>query len=281
MIAKRTKVFLGLPSNGQVIDSQAYALRDIAELYKDHIELVYPSSCVRRVFHDFARNSIVEDFLASDCDILWFLDSDITPSLQVLDLVALHKDKWQVAGATYPVFMKTAHAPEISVVFTVYKTNESTGNFGLANAPKSGQEFVDGLATGCLFIKREVFSQLTKPYFSFEFDPKSKEMTEGEDLGFMRRLSSLGIKVFTDFELVCKHQKSVDLLEVNNYAIEYANQQVLQYDSVIKEQIKVAMNQAYERGMQEGIVRTIEKIKEQEQPKSRLVLKPQGLILPK
>lgn len=292
---KRTKVYLGLPSTGQVIDSQAYLLRDIAELYKDHIELVYPVQCVRRVFHDFARNAIVEDFLSTDCDVLWFLDSDITPSLHVLDLVALHKDKWQVAGATYPVFMKTPHTEDISVVFTVYKKNVETGNFGLRNTPKSGQEFVDGLATGCLFIKREVFSQLNKPYFEFKFDPESREMAEGEDLGFCRKLSTLGIRFFTDFELVCKHQKNVDLLDVNNYAISYANGQVSQYDAMIRDQIKIAVNQAYEKGFQDGHFQTIEKIKEQEQPKSRLIassgqhqvanrgvrISPQGLILPK
>lgn len=281
MIAKRTKVYLGIPSTGLVVDSQAYLLRDLAEIYKDQVELVYPSECVRRIFHDFARNEIVEDFLQTDCDVLWFLDSDITPSKQVLDLVAIHKDKWQVAGATYPVFMKTPLAPEISVVFTVYKKNSESGNFGLANAPKDGQAFVDGLATGCLFIKREVFGLLSKPYFEFKYDPDSRELTEGEDLGFCRKLSNLGIKFFTDFELICKHQKSVDLLEVNNYAIEYANRQVLNYDAAIREQMKVVVNQAYEQGLQEGIKGIFAEIKKSQTPQSKLVLKPQGLILPK
>lgn len=278
---KRTKVYLGLPSTGLIIDSQAYLLRDIAELYKDHIELVYPTQCVRRVFHDFARNAIVDDFLATDCDVLWFLDSDITPSLNILDLVAIHKDKWQVAGATYPVFMKTPLAEDVSVVFTVYKKNPDTGNFTLAATPRSGSQMVDGLATGCLFIKREVFAQLQKPYFEFKFNPDTREMAEGEDLGFCRKLSSLGIQFYTDFELICKHQKSVDLLEVNNYAISYANQQVTAYDEMIRDQIKVAVNVAYERGVQEGAKLMLERIKEQGQPKSKLVLKPQGLILPK
>lgn len=285
MNLKRTKVYLGLPSTGSVIDSQAYLLREISEIYKDQVELVYPAECVRRIFHDYARNEIVEDFLQTDCDVLWFLDSDITPSKQVLDLVAIHKDKWQVAGATYPVFMKTSLAPEISVVFTVYKKNESSGNFGLADAPKSGQDFVDGLATGCLFIKREVFCQLSKPYFEFKFNPDSRELTEGEDLGFCRKLSNLGIKFFTDFELICKHQKNVDLLEVNNYAIEYANRQVLNYDAAIKEQINViikeATQKAYEQGLQEGIKGILAEIKKSQSPQSKLVLKPQGLIIPK
>lgn len=276
---EKVKVFLGLPSTGFVVDSQAYLLREIADLYKDHIELVYPAQCVRRIFHDYARNEIVEEFLASDCEILWFLDSDITPHRNVLDLVAIHKEKWQVAGATYPVFMKSPFTDDISVVFTVYKKNESSGNLGLSDAPKSGQEFVDGLATGCLFIKREVFSQLEKPYFEFKYDPKTRAMTEGEDLGFCLKLSKLGIKLFTDFELICKHQKEVDLLDVNNYAIEYANAQVLRYDASIKESVNEALSAAYHRGMQEGIKQSLQQLKKEKH--SGLHLSPQGLILPK
>lgn len=268
MSAKKVKVFVGIPTTGSVVDSQAYLLRDIAELYKDHVEFVYPSLCVRRIFHDYARNEIVEEFLASDADILWFLDSDITPSKHILDLVVIHRDKWEVAGATYPVFMNTEHTPNISVVFTVYKKNEETGNFGLRDAPKDGQEFVDGLATGCLFIKREVFAKVSKPYFEFKYDNETRKMSEGEDLGFCRKLSDLGIKFFTDFELVCKHQKSVDLLDVNNYAIEYANAAVLRYDAAIKEQIKVAVNVAFERGLHEGIKTTVEQLKG---PKSKII----------
>lgn len=260
MSDKKVKIFVATPTTGSVVDSQAYLLRDIAELYKDHVEFIYPDLCVRRIFHDYARNELVGQFLDSKADILWFLDSDITPSKHILDLVIMHKDKWEVAGATYPVFMNTDHSPNISVVFTVYKKNESTGNFGLREAPKTGQEFVDGLATGCLFIKREVFAKLEKPYFEFKYENESRKMEEGEDLGFCRKLSALGIKFFTDFELVCRHQKEVDLLDVNNYAIEYANAAVLRYDAAIKEQLTVAINVAFEKGLQEGIKTTVEQM---------------------
>lgn len=252
MESKRTKVFVGLPSIGTVIDSQAYILRDIAELYKDHIELVYSPVCVRRVFHDFSRNKIVEEFLATDCDILWFLDSDITPSVHVMDLVALHKDKWQVAGTVYPVFMSPIAGKGPEVVLTCYRKN-SNGNMSLCTVPKDGQEFVDGLATGCLFIKREVFAKLEKPYFEFKFNGTDREMTEGEDLGFCRKLSALGIQFFTDFELVSKHQKSVDLLEVNNYAITYSNRAVMEFDSKIRSQIEGAIKSSFQRGFEAGM----------------------------
>lgn len=238
---------------GSVVDSQSYFLREIADLYKDSVELVYPTSCVRRMFHDFARNAIVDDFLDTDCDVLWFIDSDITPSKHALDLIVNHYDKWQVAGLTYPVFMTPTGSENPQVVFTVYEKNPSTGNLALADAPKSGSKFVDGLATGCLFIKRSVFSLLVKPYFEFKYKEESREMAEGEDLGFCRKLSDLGIQMYTDFDLICKHQKSVDLLDVNNYAIDYANRSVLSYDAAIKGQAVASVQQAYDAGYQKAI----------------------------
>jgi hypothetical protein len=251
-MSSKTKVYVAVPTVGNIVDSQVYALREIEEKYKEHIEFVYPSQCVRRVFHDFARSELANDFMASDADILWFLDSDVTPPAHVMDLVAVHKDKWKAAGATYPVFMSPGNGDHMEVVLTVYRTNPATGALSLASCPPSGTDFVDGLATGCMFIKREVLEQLERPYFEFKFDPKTRNMSEGEDLGFCRKLAALGIKFFTDFSMVCNHRKTVDLLDVNNYAIMYSNRNVESYLSGIKADLATAIKQAYQRGLADG-----------------------------
>lgn len=248
-LRQKTKVYVAIPTTGTIVDSQTYLLREIEELYKDTIQLVYPSGCVRRVFHDFARNKLAEDFLASDCDILWFLDSDITPPKHVLDLIAIHGDKWKIAGLTYPVFMKPPGSDILEVVYTAYKKNVGSGNLGLCGVPKEGQDLLDGLATGCLFIRREVFEKLKRPYFEFKYHDVDREIKEGEDLGFCRKVSALGYKFFTDFALTCRHQKTIDLMDVNNYAIQYSNRNVLEYDRRIKEQTVNAIRAAYTQGL--------------------------------
>src|SRR5690606_3170212 len=85
-------------------------------------QLVYPDKAVKRMFHDFARNEVVKDFLETDCDVLWFLDSDILPPIRVLDIVDKHYDKWMVAGAPYPIWMPDPADPERQpkVFFTAY-----------------------------------------------------------------------------------------------------------------------------------------------------------------
>lgn len=242
---KKIKVYMGFPSNGTVVDAQAYAIRAIQERYSDKVEFVYPEHLVNRIFHDFARNAIVDEFLETDCDVLWMLDSDVSPPPHIMDLVTVHWEKWEVSGAAYPVFMTQPGDELKQLVFTAYRGTNGLG-MGPSRIPYSGEDYVDGLATGCLFIKREVFGKISKPYFEFKYDAESRKLMEGEDLGFCLKLQKLGIKFFTDFSMVCKHYKHVDLLEMNNYAITYANKAVENYDKMIRGQVEklAAVNQA-------------------------------------
>lgn len=249
---KRWKIFMGLPSNGTVCDFQGYMLRDIESRYKDEIELVYPDQLCQRIFHDAAREGIVQDFLATDCDILWMLDSDIVPAKHVLDLVTMHGDKWQVAGAPYPIFMAQPGEAQRQVVITAYKQidpHPETKKPRLAPCavPDEGAEFVDGLATGCLFIKREVFEKLERPYFEFKYDPITRQPIEGEDIGFCIKMLKLGNKFFTDYSMVCKHYKNnLDLLEINNYAVSLANKHILVYQREM-EKVKGQLGEVAQR----------------------------------
>lgn len=229
------KVYCGFISTGTRSDQQVAALRRIAKRYKDKIELVYPELHMTRIFHDYARCMTVEDFLHSECDILWFLDSDVCPPDNILDLITEAKEEWKVAGAPYPVFMIPTGYDSQQLVFTVYK-NVGKG-FQPAKIPQSGTGWVEGIATGCIFVKREVFQYLQKPYFEFKYDPETRQMTEGEDLGFCRKMYDLGFKFYTDYSMVCDHFKNVSLLSVNNYALQYANNSVSAYDRGLRSEI--------------------------------------------
>jgi len=233
----KRKVFVAIPTMGNVSDAQVSVMRKLQAAYADRVELVYPKDCVRRMFHDYARNALVEEFLASDAEALWFLDSDIAPCDTVLDLVTEHWDKWQVAGAPYPIFICPEEGSKPQVVMAVFDGSNGKG-LCPSKVPYSGTAYVDGLATGCLFIKRELINQLKKPYFEFTFDGESRKIEEGEDLGFCRKVNALGHKFFVDYSMTCKHYKSVCLLDVNNYAIDYANRAVLNYDAAIRPQIQ-------------------------------------------
>lgn len=249
---------------GTISDLLPFALRQFERDYGDKIEFVYPKRCVQRRFHDFARNGLVEEFLESDADLLWFIDSDVVPPPHALDLVTVYGDQWDLAGCPYPVFMQPAKHSNPKIVFCVYTRDEK--GLHAARVPQEGQAFVDGLATGCMFIKRDIFSKLKKPYFEFKFREDDRHMSEGEDLGFCLKVNDLGYKFFTDYSMVCKHYKTVDLLELNNYAIEQCNIAVENYDAYIRPKVE----------------KLAEKLRAKATPKkeSSLIRPSNGLILP-
>jgi hypothetical protein len=226
----KRKVFVAIPTMGTVADAQSYFWREAEALYGDKVEFIWPKLCIRRVWHDFARNSLVDEFLASEADTLFFLDSDVVPQPEVFSLL---DKEWDLAGAPYPVFITPAGSDRPQVVYTVYQGIKN-GNLGAANVPDKGTAFVDGLATGCLFIKRDVFAKLSKPYFEHKFDPVSRQLIEGEDLGFCKKVNALGYKFFVDFSLACRHYKTVCLLDVNNYAMDYTRKSIEAYDASVR-----------------------------------------------
>lgn len=254
---KKLKIYMGILSTGQREDIHTYLFRDLQVRYGDKIEMVFPENCIHRSFHDLARNEVVDEFLASDCDALWFLDSDVCPPKYIFDLIDLHWDKWEVAGAPYPLWMIPQGGEEISVLFTAYKgiiEDAKQRGIIMSEVPQSGVDWVDALATGCMFIKRGVFDKLKRPYFEFKFDPETRRIQEGEDLGFCLKLHDLGIKCFIDYGMVCKHYKRVCLLDVNNYAISMSNKKVLDYDKEIRGQVNQALKAAYEQGKKDAMI---------------------------
>lgn len=246
----KTKIFIAVPSTGNIADSLWFRLRDLEAAYGKEIEFVYPKQLVQRKFHDAARNGMVEDFLASDADIMWFIDSDVVPPPNVLDLVTKYGQHWELAGAPYPVFITHAASSTAQIVLCVYHRDEI--GMHAMKVPHEGTAFVSGLATGCIFIKREIFSKLKKPYFEFKYNPETRGMTEGEDLGFCMKVNDLGYEFFTDFSMVCSHYKTVNLLDVNNYAIDYAQNSLNNVAGEMKEQIYDAVKAAYREGFEKG-----------------------------
>lgn len=278
----KTRIYMGIPSMGDRWDFQTYTLRDLEKRYADKIELVYPEQCVHRFQHDFARNEIVEEFLASDCDILWFLDADVAPSVHILDLVTNHSNKnWLAAGAPYPLWLTSNASGNLAVAYTVYKGSapDAHGNSGLKYSDvltSGGTEWVDGLATGCLFLRRELFSKMEKPYFQFKRKQDSQECIEGEDLGFAMKLKTLGIKYFVDHSMVCGHFKKVNLLDVQNYATDMSNAKVIAMHDQIKNDLIAAMKQASFEGYKKGRIDALKELEASQGPR----ISKTGLILP-
>ncbi len=71
-----------------------------------------------------------------------------------------------------------------------------------------------------------MIEKLKEPYFEFKYDPITREIVEGEDLGFCLKVGALGYKFFIDYSMVCHHFKKISLLDLSNY-VEMQKQAVL------------------------------------------------------
>lgn len=167
---------------------------------------------------DYQRNLLVKKFLASKCDWLWFIDSDILPPDNVLELLKLLPRADVVAGI-YPLMSKP---PDPSVAWTIYDLTPT--GFRLADISREGEivEHTGGTATGMMLISRKVLEDprmrldLTSDppaIFKLNFDPNGKPLNT-EDLAFCRNLHKNGYKLLVHTGVRCGHLKVADVMDV-------------------------------------------------------------------
>ncbi len=150
---------------------------------------------------DDARNSIVRDFLESDCTELVFLDSDVT--WEPRDLVQLCQRDCDVVGGVYP------YRREGGVNMPVRLMEGGEVHDGLRE--------VEGLPTGFMKIRRHVLEKMAefRPWYFDKIypthlifdrpDPDEEHTRWGGDIDFCNRWRAMGGKLYADEELRLGH----------------------------------------------------------------------------
>jgi len=161
---------------------------------------------------DYNRNTIVHDFLSTDCKWLIMIDHDNPPLNNPLDLIKFNKEimclptmMWRGVGGkdgneglAFNVYKKIANG---------WKTFVYDGKDKLFRADRVG--------TGCILIKRNVLEKMKdKAPFLSTVDKKTGIRTQGEDITFCDKARGLGIGIWGHWDYVCSHYKEVDLLDL-------------------------------------------------------------------
>lgn len=157
---------------------------------------------------DDARNSIIQEFLLTDCTDLVFLDADVT--WQPEELIKLCKyENVEIVGGVYPYRRDDASSKDNMPVL-MFPEDKEIDNQGLIN--------VAGLPTGFMRIKREVIERLCED--AQMFHKKSDRRSQipilferaylegvrlGGDLNFCRKWILKGGKVQAATELHLGH----------------------------------------------------------------------------
>jgi predicted O-methyltransferase YrrM len=153
---------------------------------------------------DDARNTVVRDFLVSDCTDLVFLDADV--SWEPESLVALCKFDCDLVGGVYP-YRRDRHGKQSMPVRNLR---------GVYVPDESGLLEVEGLPTGFMRIRRHVLERMAAESPSFRKDASGpvpllfeRDIWNGErrggDIHFCMKWRAMGGKLYAAAEMRLGH----------------------------------------------------------------------------
>lgn len=203
--ASGRKVMLAVPTYDKPDTSLTFALaRSREALSEAGIQsalLILEGNC----HVDDARNSIVRDFLESDCTELVFLDADVT--FEPKDLVQLCGRDVDIVGGVYPYRREGGQNMPVRLME--------------GGKVHDGLREVEGLPTGFMKIRRHVLERMcaTRPWYFDKIyptrllfnrsEPDGNNNRWGGDLDFCRRWREMGGRIYADEELRLGHVAKV------------------------------------------------------------------------
>jgi hypothetical protein len=201
---KRAKVFIGIPSfRSQMHVQLSGRIHEWGCKYD--IQVAYARGATP--LHA-ARNLLVELFLKTDCEYLFFIDDDVVPPSDALDEL-IEADKDIIMPLTLMIKPITEEA---AVPVPQSMRNHDPTKEGYKPCWGTGIEEVDTIGGAAFFVKRKVFEE--KPYkFRFEYYPNGRRK-KGADVAFSEDMRARGYKLYAHYDLPCQHIRQVDLLRI-------------------------------------------------------------------
>ena len=171
---------------------------------------------------DYQRNMIAKKFLEGKCDWLWFIDSDILPPANVLELLKLLPEADVIAGI-YPLMSRPPDPPVCWTCYDIVDT-PTGGSFRLRDITRDHEIVRDagGAATGMMLIHRRVLEDPRMwlapeadpiGIFKLNFEPNGRPMNT-EDMAFCKNLHKNGYKLIVHTGVRCGHVKVEDVTNV-------------------------------------------------------------------
>jgi hypothetical protein len=145
---------------------------------------------------DEARRDCSQEALDVGASHLMFIDSDMVfPDNGILRLASLNK---RIIGANY-------NRRTLPLTSTVKLSNREGQLIEVPGDQIPKQPFkCYAVATGFMLIQVDVFKELSRPWFYYEY-LEGKDTTTGEDVGFCKKAREKGIDVWCDPTIEVRH----------------------------------------------------------------------------
>ena len=190
-------VFIGMSVYNRIVDMDILNMCfQIAAERK-----VYPIlETVSGPYIDSNRNRMVQDFLTTQAEWLFFWDTDvvITDSEFLLKMIETAKKlKAKVVAAPYLI-------KNDKMEYCAVKLNEEDILINYKKGELDKPQLVDGVGAGSMLIHRSVFDKLEAPYFQIvPNEIGGKEMPE--DFYFCAKIREAGFKIAVDTRITTYH----------------------------------------------------------------------------
>jgi len=196
---KNKSIYIAVLNQGSIRPEIAHLLSILSKQRKYEIIISYPAK--KPITNN--RNTIVKNFLETECDYLLMMDNDCVPTEKLLDLADYDKD---IIGAVCFGYLKKMLIPFAMKLKLdgKYDIIETGLNDGVIEC--------DAIGSGVMMIARRVLEDMPFP-FRNEYDPEGIK-TKGLDFNFCRRAKKKGFKVWVDTDMLASHWTTLDLLEV-------------------------------------------------------------------
>lgn len=139
-----------------------------------------------------ARRNLVEIFLKSDFDYIWWVDSDMKFPIDA-PIRLLQRQK-PIVGVNY----RRRRFP--NPTFTGMSGDAGSFREFVTNENSPAMEQIDVLPHGCVLVKREVYEKIPHPHYLQEFIP-DLNLEIGEDIFFCQKAKQAGYEIWCDQEL--------------------------------------------------------------------------------
>lgn len=209
-MSKLPGMFIGIPSSGRTVDIRwAFNLHTVAL----NAPVGSFTTMMMEIGPDRAgnREKLAESAIEAGARYLFFLDDDTVAPNFAIKYLSYEIEKHpniMVAGGIYC----TKEVPARPLVFKTF------GDGAFWNW-KAGEVFdCEGLGTGCMMIKTEVFKHLPKPWFFEPHETPENEFREiggqqipvshsggTEDLYFCRKVIDAGYRIVAHGGVLCAH----------------------------------------------------------------------------
>lgn len=191
-----SRVYVAVPTRGQVDWNTVLALQEARDTY-GLPPIHYQAG---RMSVSDTRAKIVQDFLASDAEVLLSIDDDVIPHPTFPEIVQHDVD---VVGCPYPMIRSLA-----SICVPAVFEPGVNGQAQIRRDPygQQGLQEVYAIGTGCIAIQRRVLEhpKLKHNPFMYGFDTHGI-LVESDDLKFCRRVRKAGFEVYCDYSRPADH----------------------------------------------------------------------------